>query len=119
MSKRNISEIIHCVNPRRQEGIIDPDPTLKVDEEGFPELPPDYQILSNIRDESAQAFSNLTKTQMKYMYYYYACGISMTKIAEKCGVNKSTVSRTIARAITRLGKHFKIVKFVAIGIPQK
>lgn len=40
----------------------------------------------------------LTYTQKCYIMLYYKDGLSMTEIADRFGVNRSTVSRTIKRA---------------------
>ncbi len=41
---------------------------------------------------------NLTKKQKCYIIMYYVRGMTMQEIADYCGVNRSTVSRTIALA---------------------
>lgn len=48
--------------------------------------------------------SGLTKTQKCYIMLYYRDGLKMTEIAERYGVNKATVSRTIHRARERIRK---------------
>lgn len=40
-----------------------------------------------------------TPTQMKYMYLYYAQGMTLQEIGRMLGVHVSTVSRTIARGV--------------------
>ena len=58
---------------------------------------------------------NLTKTQKYYIILYYRDGMTVTEIAELCGVNRSTVSRTMKRARERLKKaiHCELVKRAA------
>ena len=46
--------------------------------------------------------SELTERQRQMLHLYYDRGHSMTKIAMELAVNKSTVSRTLARARRRL-----------------
>ena len=55
------------------------------------------QLLREILDD------NLTKKQKCYIMMYYGSGMTVSEIAVRCGVNKSTVSRTIARG----RKHIK------------
>ena len=45
---------------------------------------------------------DITKRQREYMLLYYGQGMSMEAIARQCGVNKSTVSRTLKRGRRRL-----------------
>ena len=45
---------------------------------------------------------NLTKKQKCYIILYYKEGLTVTQIAERFGVDKSTVSRTINRGRQRL-----------------
>lgn len=45
---------------------------------------------------------DLTECQRKYMLLYYGQSMSMEAIAQQCGVNKSTVSRTLKRGRQRL-----------------
>lgn len=45
---------------------------------------------------------DITKQQRKYMMLYYGKGMTMEAIAKQCGVNKSTVSRTLSRGRKRL-----------------
>ncbi|MBR6338169.1 MAG: helix-turn-helix domain-containing protein [Ruminococcus sp.] len=60
--------------------------------------------LAIIRD----VFENgLTKTQKCYIMLYYRDGLTMAEIAERCNVNKSTVSRTIAAARRKVDKRLK------------
>lgn len=44
----------------------------------------------------------LTDCQRRYLNYYYRDAMTMREIAERCGVNVSTVSRTLRRARERL-----------------
>ena len=46
--------------------------------------------------------NNLTKKQKCYIILYYRDGLTVKEIAEKLGVDKSTVSRTINRGRERL-----------------
>jgi len=46
----------------------------------------------------------LTQVQQKYLTMYYFDNMAIQDIADECGVNKSTVSRTIRRAEDRLAK---------------
>ena len=45
---------------------------------------------------------DITQRQREYMMLYYGRGMSMEAIAKECGVNKSTVSRTLKRGRQRL-----------------
>ena len=45
---------------------------------------------------------NLTEKQKLYIFMYYKDKMTMEEIADKCGVNKSTVSRTILRGRERM-----------------
>ena len=45
---------------------------------------------------------NLTKKQKCYIILYYKEGLTVTQIAKRFGVDKSTVSRTINRGRSRL-----------------
>lgn len=71
----------------------------------------DNYIADNINSEVEQIKNpvlsqlvsmNLTKTQKCYIMLYYKDRLTMQQIAEKCGVSKSTVSRTISRGRNRL-----------------
>lgn len=44
----------------------------------------------------------LTKTQRKYLLMYYQEVMTMQEIADCCGVDRATVSRTLRRARLRL-----------------
>ena len=46
--------------------------------------------------------NNLTKKQKCYIILYYRDGLTVKEIAEKFGIDKSTVSRTINRGRERL-----------------
>lgn len=46
----------------------------------------------------------LTQTQKCYIIMYYADKKTMRQIASECGVNPSTVSRTISRAVMKMKK---------------
>ena len=45
---------------------------------------------------------DVTQRQREYMILYYVRNMSMEAIAKQCGVNKSTVSRTLKRGRQRL-----------------
>ncbi len=45
---------------------------------------------------------DVTERQREYMILYYGRNMSMEAIAQQCGVNKSTVSRTLKRGRQRL-----------------
>ena len=45
---------------------------------------------------------DVTRRQREYMVLYYGRNMSMEAIAKQCGVNKSTVSRTLKRGRQRL-----------------
>ncbi|MBR4554757.1 MAG: sigma-70 family RNA polymerase sigma factor [Ruminococcus sp.] len=49
----------------------------------------------------------LTATQRHYLLMYYRDGKTVAEIANVCGVNKSTVSRTVNRAKQKLMKAFE------------
>lgn len=49
----------------------------------------------------------LTKRQAEMLHLYYDLGWSMPRIALELGVNKSTVSRTLARARARLKRYLR------------
>ena len=52
-------------------------------------------LMELVRD----VFENgLTKKQKCYIMLYYRDGLTMEQIAKRCGVNKSTVSRTVNAA---------------------
>ena len=51
--------------------------------------------------------AELTQRQREMLYLYYDRGHSMTRIAMELAVNKSTVSRTLARARRRLYRCLK------------
>lgn len=52
--------------------------------------------------------NDLTKTQKSYIILYYKHGMTISEIARKYGVNRSTVSRTITRAKEKI---FRILKY--------
>lgn len=54
----------------------------------------------------------LTEKQRHYLTLYYEDGLSMTEIAVHCGIDKSTVSRGITRAVKALKKS---VLFSGVG----
>ena len=46
--------------------------------------------------------AELTPRQAEMLHLYYDLGLTMTQVAQELGVNKSSVSRTIARGRGRL-----------------
>lgn len=58
----------------------------------------------------------LTPTQRKYYTLYWVEGVSMPAIGYICGVNKSTVKRTLDRATNRI---CKVLRIVAPLLPNK
>lgn len=54
------------------------------------------------RNLSRALREDLTERQRMYMTLYYGQNMTMPEIAETCGVNKSTVSRTLKRGRQRL-----------------
>ena len=46
--------------------------------------------------------AELTARQAEMLHMYYDLGLTMTQVAHELGVNKSSVSRTIARGRERL-----------------
>lgn len=51
----------------------------------------------------------LSEIQRKYFVKYYFEGLTMAEIAEEFGTNKSTVSRTLARARKKLERVLKYI----------
>lgn len=49
----------------------------------------------------------LSTRQKQYIVLYYYNNVDMVQIAKQCGVNKSTVSRTINRAKQNIYKYMK------------
>lgn len=49
----------------------------------------------------------LTSRQREILHLRFTCGMSVTAIAEKLGVNKSTVSRSLNRSMERLYKSLR------------
>lgn len=49
----------------------------------------------------------LTPRQREILHLRFTCGMSVTAIAEKLGVNKSTVSRSLNRSMERLYKSLR------------
>lgn len=49
-------------------------------------------------------FEQTTAKQKRYLLMYYKDNMTMDEIADRCGVAKSTVSRTIARGRDRIIK---------------
>lgn len=50
----------------------------------------------------------LTPKQRQYVVMYYGERLSMPQIAERCGVSKSTVSRTVLRARKNIAERLKL-----------
>ena len=55
----------------------------------------------------------LTDCQRRYVTAYYAEGLTVTQVAERCHVNRATVSRTLARARRRL---CRVVRYSSIRL---
>lgn len=77
--------------------------------EHYPDLMTCFQGGTNRRErEEYRKFlyraikTQLTKRQTQIMLSYYFEGKNMTEIADDLGLNKSTVSRTLKRALNRL-----------------
>ena len=51
---------------------------------------------------------SLTTSQRRYILMYYRDGLTMEEIAHTCGLNRSTVSRTIKRARERLKRAIRV-----------
>ena len=49
----------------------------------------------------------LTPRQAEMLHLYYDLGLSIPQIAEEKGLNKSTVSRTLARGRERLKRYLQ------------
>lgn len=62
------------------------------------------RLLSNLPLAVQQ---ELTPRQREILRLHFTDGMSVTAIAEKLGVNKSTVSRSLARSIERLYKSLR------------
>lgn len=54
--------------------------------------------------------SELTNTQKKYINEYYINGLNTQQIAIKYGIDKSTVSRTINRGLSKL---FRVLRYTS------
>lgn len=68
----------------------------------------DEEYLGRISKLIASAIEHeLTDIQRTYLSEYYFEGLTMAEIAEIYGTNKSTISRTIARARNRIGRCLK------------
>lgn len=66
------------------------------------------RLLSLVKKVVAE---ELTPKQRLMCSMYYFDRIDMTTIAETLGVNKSTVSRTIARGLRRVNERLKYYRF--------
>lgn len=51
--------------------------------------------------------TELTSRQAELLHLYYDLGLSMPRIAKELGIDKSTVSRTIARGRERLKRYLQ------------
>lgn len=65
------------------------------------------QIGRLLRNMRRARESELTERQAEMLHLYYDLGRSMPRIAQELGVNKSTVSRTLARARARLKRYLR------------
>ena len=59
-------------------------------------------LRDHAEDNSEQLEQELTPRQREMVFLYYDRGLKMSQIAQKLGVNRSTVSRTVKRAKQRL-----------------
>lgn len=59
---------------------------------------------------------DITPRQREYMTLYYGKCMSMEAIAKECGVNKSTVSRTLKRGRARL---FRCLRYGASNLLEQ
>ena len=59
---------------------------------------------------------DITQRQREYMILYYGRSMSMAAIAKQCGVNKSTVSRTLKRGRHRL---FRCLRYGAANLLEQ
>lgn len=59
---------------------------------------------------------DITQRQREYMVLYYGHNMSMEAIAKQCGVNKSTVSRTLKRGRQRL---YRCLRYGAANLLQQ
>ena len=59
---------------------------------------------------------DITPRQREYMLLYYGKRMSMEAIARECGVNKSTVSRTLKRGRQRL---FRCLRYGASNLLEQ
>ena len=62
------------------------------------------RLLSNLPLAVQQ---ELTPRQREILRLRFTCGMNVTAIAEKLGLNKSTVSRSLARSMERLYKSLR------------
>lgn len=78
---------------------------------------PAYRHLMNAFRVAAR--DELTEQQRTYIMAYYYDWLTMEKIAEQFGVNKSTVSRTIKRAEQRLQRVLRYAHPRLLDYPEK
>lgn len=72
--------------------------------EGKPWRQLETESTSQVNNWLAEGIKDLTGSQRRYIDAYYNQGLSMERIAQEYGVNKSTVSRTIKRGMAALGR---------------
>ena len=70
----------------------------------FFDLTDSYDTPSRSLDLHRVMFEQTTAKQKRYLLMYYKDNMTMDEIADRCGVAKSTVSRTIARGRDRIIK---------------
>ncbi|MCR5121936.1 MAG: helix-turn-helix domain-containing protein [Ruminococcus sp.] len=63
--------------------------------------------------------AGLTDTQQLYLTMYFRERLSMRDIAKRCGVNVSTVSRTISRASSRLKNAEELCRLITAASGRK
>lgn len=67
----------------------------------------DEQITRLRRNLTTAIDEDLTTRQRQILSLYYFKGYNMSQIGQELGVHRSTVSRTISRAMTRLQRALK------------
>ena len=79
---------------------------------GYLELRQYLKLLSDPSKDLTKALreslDELSVRQREFVEMYYIEQVSMRDIAVRCGVNISTVSRTIARAKTRMARDLRL-----------
>lgn len=61
----------------------------------------------------------ISAKQKKYIMAYYVDRLKIVEIAERYGVNKSTVSRTIQRGINTIYQYLRFASPMCMQAPQK